>query len=38
MPHLSQNLAMAQATRHGASVVLANDPDSDRFTAAERNG
>ncbi|KAL7413282.1 phosphoglucomutase 1 [Mrakia frigida] len=32
------DLAMKHATSIGAQVVLANDPDADRFTAAERNG
>jgi len=32
------DLAMKHATLTGAQVVLANDPDADRFTAAERNG
>ncbi len=27
---------MATATEHGANYILAQDPDSDRFAAAER--
>jgi hypothetical protein len=32
----SENLAIATADRHGANIVLAQDPDADRFSAAER--
>eukprot|EP00451_Oxyrrhis_marina_P009383 CAMPEP_0204308706 /NCGR_PEP_ID=MMETSP0469-20131031/663_1 /ASSEMBLY_ACC=CAM_ASM_000384 /TAXON_ID=2969 /ORGANISM="Oxyrrhis marina" /LENGTH=581 /DNA_ID=CAMNT_0051288225 /DNA_START=7 /DNA_END=1752 /DNA_ORIENTATION=- len=31
-------LSMACATKHGADYVIANDPDADRFTAAEKVG
>jgi len=31
-----KNLALATAEKEGVSYVLAQDPDSDRFTAAER--
>jgi hypothetical protein len=31
-----QDLAMATAELEGASYVLAQDPDSDRFSGAER--
>ncbi|GAA5845911.1 hypothetical protein JCM9279_002421 [Rhodotorula babjevae] len=31
------DLAIAHADREGATVVLANDPDADRFCAAERS-
>ena len=31
-----QDLALATAGRVGANYVLAQDPDSDRFSAAER--
>ncbi|KAF3123208.1 Phosphoglucomutase-3 [Orbilia oligospora] len=30
------DLAMAAADRHGITIVLANDPDADRFAAAEK--
>ncbi|EWC45505.1 hypothetical protein DRE_05363 [Drechslerella stenobrocha 248] len=30
------DLAMATADRHGITIVLANDPDADRFAAAEK--
>lgn len=31
-----QDLALATAAREGAEYVLAQDPDSDRFSAAEK--
>lgn len=31
-----QDLAIQTAEREGASYILAQDPDSDRFSAAER--
>ncbi|KAF3908464.1 Phosphoglucomutase-2 [Orbilia brochopaga] len=30
------DIAMATADRHGITIVLANDPDADRFAAAEK--
>ena len=33
----SQALAMATADLHGATVILANDPDTDRLALAEKN-
>lgn len=30
------NLAKAEAERRGCSLIIANDPDADRFTAAEK--
>lgn len=30
------NLAIAEADTHGCDIVLANDPDADRFAAAQR--
>ncbi|KAJ7582492.1 hypothetical protein C8J56DRAFT_791746 [Mycena floridula] len=35
--HTLSNLALQTADRVGASMVLAQDPDSDRFTAAEKS-
>ncbi|KAF8078187.1 hypothetical protein FPV67DRAFT_1557572 [Lyophyllum atratum] len=36
-PEFPTDLALKTADREGASYVLAQDPDSDRFTAAEKN-
>jgi len=33
-----QKLAMETAEKHGSNLIIANDPDADRFAAAEKQG